>query len=166
MWKDTWRSNKNTAPQTVVTPALVCFVQPHYLLKTSILCLDLDCVAKFHLWWLQREICQRTSREVPVVSCCFYSLGPVSKPCGIFRIELQLLVPVWCLLVKRTGLQLLIHIWCLLWDRPNCWYPDNEDWTHPQRTISKVDYFPHVLITSFSLPLEDGGLEESLNLLK
>jgi hypothetical protein len=29
----------------------------------------------------------------------------------------------------------------------NCWYPDNEDWTHPQWTHSKQVYFPCVLIT-------------------
>jgi hypothetical protein len=31
----------------------------------------------------------------------------------------------------------------------NCWHPDNKDWAHPQRNISKQVYFPRFLITFF-----------------
>jgi hypothetical protein len=51
-----------------------------------------------------RETHPRTALEVPAVSCCFWGLGLVGKPCGFFRIELQLLVRVWCLPAERTGL--------------------------------------------------------------
>ena len=84
-----------------------------------------------------REIHQRT-HEAAVASCCFCSLGLLREGCSFFRIELWLLVCVWCLQGERTGLQLLVHIWCLL-----------QDWTEDILTM-KTELTPKELFLNSS----------------
>jgi hypothetical protein len=59
-----------------------------------------------------RETHPRTAREVPGAVAALMA-SPAGEACGFFRIELQLLVPAWCLPAQRTGLQLPVHVWCL-----------------------------------------------------
>jgi hypothetical protein len=71
---------------------------------------DLYGVVELHLWLTLpfREAQPRTAYELLVASVAW-----IGESCGFFRIELQLLVHVWCLLAERTGLKLLVCACCL-----------------------------------------------------
>jgi len=131
----------------------------------------LHCVTELCLWWHDRKkknlICQRPSHEVPAASCHFCSLILAGKPCGLFWIELHLLIHVWWLPSRLDGsFRFLCDIsqeectegadsYLVFATRLICWCPDKEDSTYFQRIISKQIYFP-CYPNNISLPLPLG----------
>lgn len=81
----------------------------------------------------------------------------LAEPRGFFWMELLSLIREWCLQVALATTA----------EERNCWYPDKEDWTHPQRTNSKQVHIPLCPINlSFPLPLVGSGLEGRLKHLR
>jgi hypothetical protein len=141
-----FRKNINMTPLTVGARALVCFTLPCYtLLTTQMYGFTLYCTDELCLWWchrenLVRELLLRFLRPF-VASTALSQLVSLAVSSGLncscwfmygdCQVDWTAAADLY--LVFATGL--------------NCWYPDNENWTHPPRTISKQIHFPCVVIT-------------------
>jgi hypothetical protein len=139
-----FRRNINTTPQKVGAQALVGFALPHYsayigspyIALLSSVCSDT----------LERNLPKNFSWG----SCGFLPLlWPWARwQAWWFLLDWTDLAGSRVVTAKWTGLHLLVRVWYLLrrqncscWfvaftTGVNCWHPDNEDWPHPQRTVS------------------------------
>ena len=131
-WKNTWWRNINMTPQRVGAQALVCFASPRALSFANYAHVFIHLT--LHCWALLAVTLERNSPKNFLGGFCGFLL--LLQPQAGWR-ALQFLwdqtAAADSYLVFATGL--------------NCWYPDNEDWTLRQRTISKQVYLPRVLIT-------------------
>ena len=112
----------------------------------------LHCVAELHLWWHLRE-------ELAKGFCGSLWLPQPQASWRALSFLLDWTSFAGSCMVTAKWLDYSCWFACGV-----CyWYPDNKDWTCPQRTMSKQSHFPCILIT-FLLPLMGGGLEERLNI--
>jgi hypothetical protein len=102
-----------------------------------------QCFSDLHLSWLCRQM---HTKEVFMVFCLLFATSMDSWKSGRaswFLLDGHVATDLCLVFAAWTGLPQLI---CLWWFGLDCWYPDNEDWNHSQRTNSEQVHYPYVLL--------------------
>lgn len=139
----TFRKSINMTPQAVGAQELVCYSASLVFDDDVHVLVGLILLPELWLWWhprekLIKELLLRFLRLFPDSLDSSQLVSPL-----FFFLDRTGLADSCVMSVKRMGVKLLIHVWSLLVD----WTENNEDWNHPQRTISKQACFPCILIT-------------------
>ena len=145
-----FRKNKNKTPQTVKECSCIGSLQ-HIsgLFPVLLNRFTLQCFAG--LYWSSlvtswREVCLVESCLLLATSIYLCQFGR-----ALWFLLDQTTVTDSCLgFADWSGLLLLIQVRCFELD---CWYPDNKNWNHPQRTTSNQVHMSLVLLTIFSCNL-------------
>ena len=131
------RRHINVIPQTVGAWALVHFAPPGYSSLTDVHA----CIGSPYIALLSSACGGAIERNLPKNFSVRFLLLPQAGWWALwFLLDWTALAGSHVVTAKWTGLQLLIPVWCFLLNW-NCWYPDNENWTCPQRAICKQVYF-------------------------